>query len=173
MRKTNWLLGGAVLAAAFTLAGCADQSGMEQLNQNEFTLRGMIASDRQQIDSLKAQVARQNDQIEELQHNTTPAAGQAPAANDRIASLEAEVKALQAGMAATPGAVPPPGAPAGQRRSRHRSRIDRTTGWRGLAAGHACGDSADLARRTRSGNCRRRELRMSRASRFIAKASTR
>jgi tol-pal system protein YbgF len=32
--------------------------------------------------------------------------------NDRVASLEAEVKALQAGMAATPGAVPPPGAPA-------------------------------------------------------------
>ena len=69
MRKTNWLIGVvAVLAAAFALAGCADQSGMEQLNKNEFTLRGMIASDRQQIDSLKAQVARQNDQIEELQH---------------------------------------------------------------------------------------------------------
>jgi len=32
--------------------------------------------------------------------------------NDRVASLEAEVKALQAGLAATPGAVPPPGAPA-------------------------------------------------------------
>ena len=32
--------------------------------------------------------------------------------NDRVASLEAEVKALQAGMAATPGAIPPPGTPA-------------------------------------------------------------
>ena len=32
--------------------------------------------------------------------------------NDRVASLEAEVKALQAGMAAAPGAMPPPGAPA-------------------------------------------------------------
>ena len=29
----------------------------------------MIANDRQQIDALKAQVARQNDQIDELQHN--------------------------------------------------------------------------------------------------------
>ena len=93
MRKTNWLIGVAVLAAAFALAGCADQSGMEQLNKNEFTLRGMIASDRQQIDALKAQVARQNDQIEELQHNTTPVAGQASGVNDRVASLEAEVKA--------------------------------------------------------------------------------
>ncbi len=112
MRKTNWTISVVAVFAAFALAGCADQSGMEQLNKNEFALRGMIATDRQQIDALKAQVARQNDQIEELQHNTTPAAGQASGVNDRIGSLEAEVKALQAGMAATPGAVPPPGAPA-------------------------------------------------------------
>src|SRR5271156_2421406 len=105
------MIGVGLLAAAFALAGCADQTDMDQLNKNEFTLRGMIAADRQQIDSLKAQVARQNDQIEELQHNEAPAAG-GSASNDRIASLESEVKALQAGMAATPGAVPPPGAPA-------------------------------------------------------------
>ncbi len=85
---------------------------MEQLNKNEFTLRGMIAADRQQIDALKAQVARQNDQIEELQHGAGTAGGTASGVNDRVASLEAEVKALQAGMAATPGAMPPPGAPA-------------------------------------------------------------
>ena len=112
MRKTNWLIGVAVLASAFALAGCADQSGMDQLNKNEFTLRGMIAADHQQIDALKAQVARQNDQIEELQHGAGTAGGNASGVNDRVASLEAEVKALQAGMAATPGAVPPPGAPA-------------------------------------------------------------
>ena len=112
MRKTNWTIGVvALLVAMSALAGCADQSGMEQLNKNEFALRGMIATDRQQIDALKAQVARQNDQIEDLQHSTTPVAGQASGVNDRIGSLEAEVKALQAGMAATPGAVPPPGAP--------------------------------------------------------------
>lgn len=113
MRKTNWtMVVVAMLAAAFTLAGCADQSDMQQLNKNEFTLRGMIAADRQQIDGLKAQVARQNDQIEELQHGAGAAGGTASGANDRIASLEAEVKALQAGMAAAPGAMPPPGAPA-------------------------------------------------------------
>ena len=112
MRKTNWLIGVAVLASAFALAGCADQIGMDQLNKNEFALRGMIASDHQQIDALKAQVARQNDQIEELQHGAGTAGGNASGVNDRVASLEAEVKALQAGMAATPGAVPPPGAPA-------------------------------------------------------------
>ena len=118
MQNTNWLLGVAVLAA-FTLAGCADQSDMQQLNQNQFTLRGMIAQDRQQIDALKAQVARQNDQIEELRHGAVTSGGAGgTGVNDRVASLEAEVKALQAGMAATPGAVPPaavsppPGAPA-------------------------------------------------------------
>ena len=112
MRKTNLTLGVAAALAAFALAGCADQSGMEQLNKNEFTLRGMIAADRQQIDALKAQVARQNDQIEQLQHGAGAAGGNASGVNDRVASLEAEVKALQAGMAATPGAMPPPGAPA-------------------------------------------------------------
>lgn len=113
MRKTNWMIGVvAVLAVAFTLAGCADQNDMEQLNKNEFALRGMIAADRQQIDGLKAQVARQNDQIEELEHGAGATSGNASGVNDRVASLEAEVKALQAGMAAAPGAMPPPGAPA-------------------------------------------------------------
>jgi TolA-binding protein len=119
VRKTNWTIALAVLASALMLAGCADQSDMQQLNQNEFTLRGMIAQDRQQIDALKAQVARQNDQIVELQHGAGAAGGSSSGMNDRVASLEAEVKALQAGMAATPGAVPPgavtppPGAPPG------------------------------------------------------------
>jgi TolA-binding protein len=113
VRKTNWAIGAVgVLAAVLALAGCANQNDLEQLNKNEFTLRGMIAADRQQIDALKAQIARQNDQIEELQHGAGTAGGNASGTNDRVASLEAEVKALQAGMAATPGAVPPPGAPA-------------------------------------------------------------
>lgn len=118
MRKTSFAIGAAALLAAFVLAGCADQSDMQQLNQNEFTLRGMIAQDRQQIDALKAQLARQNDEIDELKHGAA-STSDGSGVNDRIASLEAEVKALQAGLAATPGAVPPgavtppPGAPPG------------------------------------------------------------
>ncbi|HEV2169949.1 MAG TPA: outer membrane protein assembly factor BamD [Candidatus Binatus sp.] len=115
MRKTNWPVGVVAALALFALAGCADQSAMQTLNQNEFALRGMIAQDRQQIDSLKAQVQRQNDAIEELRHGATASSGGGTGVNDRVASLEAEVKALQAGMAATPGAMPPvtppPGAP--------------------------------------------------------------
>lgn len=110
MRKINWPIGAAaVLAAAFAMAGCAPQADLQQLNQNEFTLRGMIASDRQQIDALKLQLQRQNDELEELKHGA--AGADAASMNDRIASLEAEVKALQAGMAAAPGVNPPPGAP--------------------------------------------------------------
>jgi len=113
VRKTNWSIGAvAALAAAFALAGCAEQGDVQQLNQNEFTLRGMIASDRQQINSLKQQIQRQNDQIEEFKHGAAGAGGVASSMNDRVASLEAEVKALQAGMAATPGAAPPPAGPA-------------------------------------------------------------
>jgi TolA-binding protein len=105
VRKTNWPIGAAaVFAAAVALAGCAEQGDVQQLNQNEFTLRGMIASDRQQINSLKQQIQRQNDQIEELKHGAAGAGGDASSVNGRVASLEAEVKALQAGMAATPGA---------------------------------------------------------------------
>jgi TolA-binding protein len=112
VRKTNWSIGAvAALAAAFALAGCAEQGDVQQLNQNEFILRGMIASDRQQINSLKQQIQHQNDQIEELKHGAAGAGGDASSRNDRVASLEAEVKALQAGMAATPGAAPPPAAP--------------------------------------------------------------
>jgi TolA-binding protein len=112
VRKTNWVIGIVSLLAAVALAGCADQTDMDQLNKNEFTLRGMIAADRQQIDALKAQVAQQNDQIDELKHGAAADTGGTSGMNDRVASLEAEVKALQAGLAATPGAVPPPGAPA-------------------------------------------------------------
>jgi TolA-binding protein len=112
VRKKNWALGAVSLLAAFILAGCADQNDLTQLNQNEFALRGMIAADRQQIDALKGQIALQNGEIDELKHGATADTGTASGVNDRVASLEAEVKALQAGMAvANPGAVPPPGAP--------------------------------------------------------------
>ena len=70
-------------------------------------------------------MAQQNDQIDELKHGAAADTGGTSAMNDRVASLEAEVKALQAGLAATPGAVPPPGAPAdsvGRSAGRRRRR---------------------------------------------------
>ncbi len=91
-------------AACLLAAGCSNQNDMQQLNQNQFTLRGMIASDRQQIQALNQQVQQLRDQVTEVQHGATPGgANQLSQANDRIAKLESEVSALQAGMAAQPG----------------------------------------------------------------------
>jgi tol-pal system protein YbgF len=105
---------GSILASAL-LAGCgANSADIQQLNQNQFTLRGMIASDRQQIDSLQVQVRRLRDEIAELKHAGAaggPGAGQMSSVNDRLAKLETEVNAMQAAMPTIPTA-PPTGAAA-------------------------------------------------------------
>src|SRR5260370_19500723 len=85
---------------------------MQQLNKNEFALRGMIAADRQQIDGLKAQVARQNDQIEELQHNTTPAAGPSSRPQDPSATPSAARNAGAPPRSPRSRPTPTPGPPA-------------------------------------------------------------
>ena len=110
---------GMILALGL-FTGCSDQSSnINQLNQNEFALRGMIASDRQQIDALRADLHRTQDELAEMKHGgvANPSAESAPAdVNDRIAKLESEVNALQVAL---PGAPPPvagaetPGAPPG------------------------------------------------------------
>ena len=106
-----------MMIAALGFFGCSDQSGnVNQLNQNEFALRGMIASDRQQIDALQAQLRQTQDEVAELKHNGAASAGAAAPAdvNDRLAKLESEVNAMQAAMpmappsAAAPGAEAPP-----------------------------------------------------------------
>jgi tol-pal system protein YbgF len=101
------------VVAAFTLLGCTSQNDMQQLNQNEFTLRGMIAADRQQIDSLQQQIHRLNDQIVQMKQGNTDtengSAASSSADNKRIAELETEVKSLRAGMVASPGSAPASG----------------------------------------------------------------
>ncbi|HVA78814.1 MAG TPA: outer membrane protein assembly factor BamD [Candidatus Binataceae bacterium] len=96
----------ALATAGLFVAGCTSQADMQQLNQNQFTLRGMIASDRQQIDALGQQVRQLRDQVTEIQHGgaASGSSDQLSQANDRIAKLQSEVSALQAGMAAQPGA---------------------------------------------------------------------
>ena len=114
MRPTSLTIGTLAILALALLSGCADQSGMDQLNQNEFALRGMIASDRQRIDSLQSQIKRQQDEIAELKHGAPTASGTSPAGdnNDRIARLESEVGALQAALPTVPPAPPVGGATA-------------------------------------------------------------
>ncbi len=103
----------AVLAATLTLAGCAGQADLEQVRSEQLGLRGMVASDHQQVQSLEQQIRRQHDEIEELRHGG--AAGgedltsQIASMQDRLNKLEATVNALQA--SAGPGPAAPPSAP--------------------------------------------------------------
>jgi len=112
VRIFNWPIGAIAALVAFTIAGCSSQNDMQQLNQNEFTLRGMIAADRQQIDSLQQQIHRLNDQMIEMKQAGTDAGGgassSASSTSQRIAELESEVKSLRAGITASPGINPPP-----------------------------------------------------------------
>lgn len=97
---------GSILATAM-LAGCGPSAtDIQQLNQNQFTLRGMIASNRQQMESLQVQVRRLNDQIAQLKHGAGagPSAASTASINDRLAKLETEVNALQAAMPTIPPA---------------------------------------------------------------------
>ncbi len=112
MRIFNRAMSAIAVLAALTIVGCSSQNDLQQLNQNEFTLRGMIAADRQQIDSLQQQIHRLNDQMIEMKQAGNDASGgssSSSSTNQRIAELESEVKSLRAGITASPGINPPPG----------------------------------------------------------------
>jgi tol-pal system protein YbgF len=110
VRIFNWSARAIAVVGAFTLVACSSQTDMQQLNQNEFTLRGMIAADRQQIDSLQQQIHRMNDQIVQMKQGGGDAdSGSPSSSNKRIAELETEVKSLRAGIVASPGITTPMG----------------------------------------------------------------
>jgi TolA-binding protein len=112
-----WL---ACMAVATSLAGCAPNADMEQLQANESALRGMVANDRQQMESLQEQVARLNDRLTELEHNGGSGGGGSGSAalEQRLRKLESQVLSTQptptaavpAGTTAGPGAAPIAGA---------------------------------------------------------------
>jgi tol-pal system protein YbgF len=125
-------VGTAALFAAVALLGCGPTADMQQLQNNQFALRGMIANDRQQMDALQQQVRELNDRFTEFQHSQPGGnSNQVAALNQKITQLQQQVTALQAaqtGAAGTgaagaaggavasnsvPGtAVPPPAPPA-------------------------------------------------------------
>jgi len=94
-----WL---ACAAIATGLVGCAPTADMEQLQANESALRGMVANDRQQMDSLQEQVARLNDRLTELEHNGgTGGGGSGSAAlEQRVSKLESQTASAQAAATA-------------------------------------------------------------------------
>lgn len=112
MRLSSLMILATAIAISGVVTGCADNSNnMNQLNQNEFALRGMIASDRQEIAALQAQVRQTQDQVAELKHGgATPSGAAAPAdVNERLSRLESEINAMQAAGAVTPNPAPPVG----------------------------------------------------------------
>jgi tol-pal system protein YbgF len=80
-----------IAAAALALASCAPsgESQQQTLSNNE-GLRTMVANDRQQIEALQQQIARQGDRISELEHGAGGSAASAPnggAAPQAVASI--------------------------------------------------------------------------------------
>lgn len=105
-----------MLAAAVLGTGCAATSDVNQLSQNQQSLRQMIANDRQQMDQLQEEYARLNDRVTEMQHGGKLGGGSKEIAsiNRRLTRLESAINALQGGPAATaPGTAPGPAAAPG------------------------------------------------------------
>lgn len=107
----------AVCLIAVSFAACEPGADIQQAQANA-ELRGIVASDRQQIDSLQDQVARLNDRIAEMEHNDQGDGAPSPD-KTRLAELEREVQALRAGApapaagAAQPDTTANPAAPGG------------------------------------------------------------
>ena len=105
-----WLC--AAIALGLGVAGCAAQSDVDQVSQNEQSMRQMIANDQQQISDLHEQIARLNDRLTELQHNGADTGSkQLSSINQRVAKLESQVNGTAAGAPSVPGVPGAPGAP--------------------------------------------------------------
>jgi TolA-binding protein len=115
-RYLRWSL--ALLIAAAMGTGCAATSDVQQLAQNQQSLRQMIANDRQQMDQLQEEYARLNDRVTEMQHGGKlgTRSKQLASINARLNKIESAMNSLQGGSAAAaagaPGAAGTPGATA-------------------------------------------------------------
>ncbi|MGH8014107.1 MAG: tetratricopeptide repeat protein [Candidatus Binataceae bacterium] len=111
--RAGWIAG--ALLTAIALWGCGPTADMQQLQTNQFALRGMIANDRQQLDALQARVNQVNDRLTEMQHNAPNGGGtsQIAALNQKVSQLQSQVASLQQGAPAAAAAVPPGGTNAG------------------------------------------------------------
>jgi len=115
------LLIGSSLAATIAM-GCAPNTDTSQVQADQFALRGMVANDQQQIDSLQEKIQRMEDRVSELEHNSPAAGGggQLASIEQRLDKLESQTKSAPTGTAnASPAPTangetptPPEGAPA-------------------------------------------------------------
>ncbi len=97
----------AIGLAALMLTGCGPTAAgqLAQSSGNEEELRTIVANDRQEIEALQQQLARENDRIAELEHNNGQGGG-----NDSVAALAARLNKLEGKGApqASPSDAPSP-----------------------------------------------------------------
>jgi TolA-binding protein len=87
------------------LMGCAPNADNQQVQADQFALRGMVASNQQQIDSLQEKIQRLGDRISELEHNGSASAGggnQIASIEQRLNKLESQANPAQPSTASVP-----------------------------------------------------------------------
>jgi TolA-binding protein len=92
------------LTAAVSM-GCAPNADNQQVQADQFALRGMVANNQQQIDSLQEKIQRLEDRVSELEHNGAASAGggnQFASIEQRLKKLESQINSTQAGAASAP-----------------------------------------------------------------------
>lgn len=109
MRNYSTYCAAGLILMAGGLWGCAPRADMEQMENNQFQMRGMVASDRQQMEKLDLRLSRLEDRLQEMQHGEGEKSdSRVGALDDRVAKLESAVTSMRAGA---PGGAPPAVAP--------------------------------------------------------------
>jgi TolA-binding protein len=93
------LIAGSLVASI--MMGCAPTNDNQQVQADQFALRGMVASNQQQINSQQEKIQRLEDRVSELEHNNSTSAGgnQLASIEQRLNKLESQANAGQAGAA--------------------------------------------------------------------------
>jgi tol-pal system protein YbgF len=92
------------------LTGCAPNADSQQVQSDQFALRGMVANNQQQIDSLQVKVQRLEDRVSEIEHNGSVSASggnQLASMEQRLNKLESQTNPAQSGAATVPPAYSP------------------------------------------------------------------
>ena len=112
--STRSVMGAGCLLAAIAAWGCGPAAETQQIETSQSNMRGMVASDRQQIEALQEKIARLDDRISELEHNGGESDNKTIGAlNARLSKLESQVRGTQPAAGAAPGipGAAPPGTP--------------------------------------------------------------
>jgi TolA-binding protein len=88
--------------------GCAPNSDNAQVQADQFALRGMVANNQQQIDSVQEKVRRLEDRVSELEHSGSASTGssQLSSIEQRLDKLESQSSSAQPSPMSTPSPAP-------------------------------------------------------------------